>query len=258
MTVAGNSHVLAIYEGYQLIRRRLPPALMLSFIARGQHKIGYAVGSAAAFERREPRGTLLDLVEESEPTHLFLTWKGSQVNIRGLLLEGPAFDVILPDEGGRSVDPEVELIPCSAVESYVRASLEGDEDLAQLIERGKQSGASIWLMAPPPALPDAAVRERLGNESHFVARLGEIGLSAADVRIVDEAVRVRLHTLLLGAYRQFAAGHGVGFCPPPSRVAGAAGTLLPECWGADITHGSAAYGAAYLDELVAVAGAHDA
>jgi hypothetical protein len=253
MAVVGNSHVLTLLEGYQLVGGRLPAGLELSFIARGPQKIGYVVASPAGLERREPTGSLVDLVGELAATHLFVTWKGSQANLRGLLLSGPAFDVVLPADGERLPDPEIELVPCSAVEAYVRATLEGDEELALLIDRGLKRGAKVWLMGPPPALPVTAVRERLGNESHFAARLREIGISAADVQIVAAPVRVRLRTILLGVYREFAAAHGAGFCPPPSRVADEAGVLLPEFWGKDITHGSATYGAAYLQELLTLA-----
>lgn len=258
LTVAGNSHVVTVFEGYKLIRGQLPEALELSFIAQGQHRIGHAVGSRTGFEMGQASGTLVELVTGSDATHLFLIWEGSQVTVHGLLLEGPRFDVILPADRDRVADPGVELIPCSAVESQVRAPLDRDEQLSELIDRGIEGGARVWLMAPPPPLPEPAVRQRLGSEPHFAARLGELGLAAADVPVVAEAVRVRLHTLLLGVYRQFAADRGAEFCPPPARVADRAGLLLPACWGKDITHGSAAYGAAYLEELLAVVEGNDA
>jgi hypothetical protein len=258
IAIVGTSHVLTLFEGYQLIAGRLPARMELTFIAQGPHQVGYGVACSTGFERREPDGTLVELAARSGATHMFVSWKGSQVNIRGLLLQGPPFDVALPGEGERAFDPEVEMIPCSAVESYVHASLQADTQLAQLIEQGHERGAKIWLLGPPPALPEPAVRERLEHEPHFAGRLSEIGLTATDVRVVPSAVRVRLHALLLGVYRDFAAEHGAGFCPPPSSVADEAGLLLPDCWGKDITHGNAAYGAAYLRELVTIAVAdHD-
>jgi hypothetical protein len=252
MAVVGNSHVLTLLEGSQLGGGLLSSGLEITFIAQGPHRIGHAVASPAGLERREATGSMIDLLAESGATHIFVSWKGSQVNLRGLLLRGPAFDVVLPADVVPVANPEIELIPCAAVESYVRATLHGDEELAQLIDRGKKH-AKVWLMGPPPPLPELAVRERLGHESHFAARLSEIALTAADVRIVAAAVRVRLRSLLLGVYREFAAEHGAGFCPPPAHVADEAGLLLTRYWGQDITHGSAAYGAAYLQELVATA-----
>jgi hypothetical protein len=256
IAVVGTSHVLTLFEGYEVIAGELPSTLELAFIAQGPLRIGHAVVSPAGFERREPTGTLVDMVGESGATHVFVTWKGSQVNIRGLLLQGPAFDVVLPADGERLADAGVELIPCSVVESYVRKTLDREDDLSRLIERAQRRGAKVWMLGPPPVLPEMAVRERLGSESHFAARLGEIGLTAADVFIVPEAVRVRLRELLLGVYREFASEHGAGFCRPPSAVADEAGLLLPRYWGKDITHGNAAYGAAYLRDLVTVAAAN--
>ena len=253
MAVVGTSHILTLFEGYPVIAGRLPSGLELSFIAQGPRRIGYAVASAAGFERRDPKGTLVDLVAELDATHVFVSWKGSQTNIRGLLLQGPPFDVILPADGQRLVGAGVEIIPCSVVETYVRSTLDRENDLVQLIDAANRRGAKVWLMGPPPPLPETAVRERLGYESHFAGRLREIGLTAEDVHVVDEAVRVRLHTLLIGVYQKFAAERGAGFCPPPSHVTDEAGLLLPQYWGKDITHGNAAFGAAYLRDLVTVA-----
>jgi hypothetical protein len=257
--MVGNSHILTLFEGYRLVAAELPPGWELTFIAKGQHRIGHAVGSAAGIRLRQVSGNFLDLVGELAAQDVFVMWLGSQMNIRGLLMDGPvAFDVVLPSDGDRIIDPGVELIPCSVVESVVRASLDRDPVLAQVIERVQQRGARAWLMAPPHALPDEAVRERMGNESHFAARLREIGRSPADAAILPDPARVRLRALLLTAYRDWAAEHGAGFCPPPERVADVDGLLLPQYWGKDVTHGSAAYGAAYLHELVSVARAHHA
>jgi hypothetical protein len=258
LALVGNSHILTMFEGYQLKRAQLPERLEITFIAKGQHRIGYAVGSPAGIERRQPSEGLLDLVEALAASQIFVMWLGSQVNIRGLLLRGPAFDVLLPTEGDRPIDAAVELIPCSAVEFLVRRTLDADRELSELIDRAQHRGAKVWLMAPPHVLPDQAIRQRLENESHFAARLRQFGLSAEDANIVPELVRVRLRRLLLAAYRGYASEHGAGFSPPPDRVADEAGMLLPQYWGNDITHGSAAYGAAYLQELVAVAGGYRA
>ncbi len=255
MAVVGNSHVLTLFEGYEQMAGQLPPQLELTFIAKGQHRIGHAVGSSAGTKRRQLKGNFIDLVAQLDVSYVFVMWLGSQMNIRALLLQDRAFDVVLPEEGGRIIDPDVELIPCSVIETFVRNSLHTDPVLSQLIERAQGRGAKVWLMAPPPVLPDVAVRERLGSESHFATRLAEIGISAAEANILPEPARVRLRALLLNVYREFAAEHGAGFCPPPNRVADEAGVLLPQFWGRDITHGSAAYGAAYLHELVAVAAA---
>jgi len=255
VAVVGTSHVLTMFEGCRLIRDELPAGLEVSFIAQGPRRLGYAVVSPRGVESREPAGTLAQLVGDSSASHVFVSWRGSQANVRGLLLQGPPFDVVLPGEEERAIEPGVELIPCSAVEVAIRATLDRDDQLPQLIAAAKRRGARVWMMVPPPALPEAAVRERLGHESHFAARLGDIGLSAADVIVVAEPVRVRLHTLLLRVYRKFAADHGAGFCPPPPAVADARGLLLPRYWGRDVTHGNADFGAAYLRTLVSVAAA---
>jgi hypothetical protein len=173
-------------------------------------------------------------------------------------LKGPAFDVVMAADGVRAVDAGTELIPCSAVESFFKTTLQREEMLSLLIGRGKELGAKMWLMAPPPPLPGPAVRERLEKEPHFAARLAEIGLTGADVSLVAEPVRVRLHTLLLGVYRRFAEERGAGFCPPPARVVDESGLLRAQFWGTDITHGSADFGAAYLEEIVGTAVASDA
>ncbi len=254
----GNSHVLALFQGFEEIHAALPENVELTFIARGRYKIGYAAGSAAGYTVSSPAGTLADLMAGANPTHVFVVWQGNQVNVRALLLlDGPPFDVVLPEDGERALDPDVQLIPTSAVRAHVRASLE-DAELTELLVRAAGLGARAWLIGPPPPLPEAAVRERLNQEAHFADRLVATGLDAAGVAIVPEAVRVRLRALLLEAYRDFAVERGVGFCPPPASVADEAGLLLRRCWGRDITHGNGAYGAAYLERIVATALAPDA
>jgi hypothetical protein len=252
----GNSHILTLFEGYQLLGGQLPAGLELTFIAKGQQRIGYAVGSSSGTRRSQPSAGLVSLIDQLDVSDIFVMWLGSQANIRGLLLTGIAFDVVLPTDGYRLIDPNVQLIPCAVVEGVIRKSLEGTPELAEVIKAGRRRGARVWLMAPPHALPEKAVRERLTAESHFAARLAEIGISAGTANILPEPARVRLRELLLTAYREYATDHGAGFCPPPDRLADEEGKLLPRYWGKDITHGSAAYGAAYLQELIEVAGGY--
>lgn len=251
IALVGNSHVLTLFEGYPLISGQLPADLELTFVAQGQHKIGYARATSGQITQEFPRRTLVELVCELEAPDVFAMWLGSQINIRALLLEGPRFDAVLPTDGVRFIDPDVQVIPCSAIESFVRRTLDEAVELLEIVDTSRRRGARVWLLAPPHPLPEAAVRERLGKESHFATRLTDIGVSAVDVGIVPGAVRVRLRKLLLKAYADFAADHCAGFCPPPDHVADAEGMLTPGYWGKDITHGSAAYGAAYLQELVA-------
>src|SRR5262249_36514830 len=126
--VVGNSHVLTLFEGYQLIARELP-ACELTFIAKGRHKIGQAVAGPSGIEWPDPGGDLVERVARLDVADVFVMWRGSQVNIRGLLQQGPAFDVVLPDDPDRAFDPDIELIPCSAIESVVRSTLDTDEEL---------------------------------------------------------------------------------------------------------------------------------
>ena len=251
--IVGNSHVLTFLEGFRLLRERLPPGLELTFAAQGPKRVGCAIGSASGLEERHPAGTLAELVSELAADDVFLIWRGSQANVRALLLQGPAFDLLLPAEGERVPDPGAELIPVSVFESVMRDTLDRDADLPGLLAAARRGGARVWLLGPPPPLPEAAVRERLEHEPHFKARLREIGVAPAGARIVAEPTRVRLHAVLLDVYRGFARDSGVGFVAPPPGTAGPDGLLPPACWGGDITHGGPRYGAAYLEELLALA-----
>src|SRR5262249_58805513 len=94
---------------------------------------------------RQVDGNLLDLAGEQPARDVFVMWLGSQVNVRGLLLQGRAFDVVLPADGDRIIDPNVQLIPCLAVVSLVRRTLDRDPVLTQLIERAREGGARVWL-----------------------------------------------------------------------------------------------------------------
>jgi hypothetical protein len=263
IAVVGNSHAVTLIEGSREIAGHLPVGVHMSFIAQidgGQfvesHR-WFVTLSAAGFERREWQGTLTDVVTQSDLTHLFILWRGNQLSIRATLLDGPEFDVVLPSDLDRPPDPGVEVIPCSVFQTIVRTSLANDRDLGDLISTSHRSGAHLWMLAPPPLLPDQAVRDRLTQQPQFVARLSQLGLAPDEVRLVPSRVRARLRSLLLDVYSDFAAEQGVGFIPPPMASSDDAGMLLPEYWGPDVTHGNAAYGAAYLRELLRVAGADD-
>jgi hypothetical protein len=263
IAVVGNSHAVTLIEGSREIAGHLPAEVHMSFIAQidggefvKSHR-WFVTLSAAGFERCEWQGTLSDVVTQSDLTHLFVLWRGNQLSIRATLLDGPEFDVVLPSDLDRPADPRVEVIPCSVFQSIVRTSLADDRVLGDLISASRRSGARLWMLAPPPLLPDQAVRDRLAQQPQFVARLSQFRRAPDDVRLVPSRVRARLRSLLLDVYSDFAIKQGVGFVPPPMESSDDAGMLLPKYWGTDVTHGNAAYGAAYLREVLRVAGADD-
>lgn len=250
--MVGNSHAVTLIHGSPGVAGDLPAGMSVSFIAKTDKRRWHVTASAAGFERHEWTGTVADVVSQANARHVFLLWRGNQLIIRGLLLDGPEFDVVLPSDA-EPAEPTVRLIPCSALESYVRATLSGDDDLQQVLDASRRSGAHLWMLAPPPLLPDVAIRERLAQQPQFASRLEQLGLAADNVRLVPARVRLRLQGLLLGVYRAFAAEQGAGFIPAPAEAFDDAGMLREEYWGTDVTHPHPDYGAAYLRKLFDVA-----
>ena len=172
------------------------------------------------------------------------------MNVRALLLTGPAFDLILPSDREYAENPEVQLIPYGVVESFIRNSLEHDDELIEVLTALRNKFVRACLLGPPPPLPESAVRTRLGQSPYFVEAMQQMSLTIDDAIIVSDPVRSRLYSVLLETYASFATAHGVDFVPPPTAALTEDGMLASAFWGEDVTHGNALYGAAYMDELL--------
>lgn len=245
----GQSHSLALLEGASSLGTDLPDGLEISFVADWRGTLLRAKVSSAACERSEPTTDLRCLSEAAAAAYVFLLWWGNQVNLRALLQVGPPFDVVLPTDT-EAPEPEAELVPCSAVEAYVRKSLAGDGVLPDVLAQAHEHGSSVCFLAPPPPLPSEAVRDRLAQSPHWMPVLDELGLRAADAEIVADRVRVRLRALLLEEYESFASDHGASFLLPPQEATDDAGLLREEFWSTDVSHANPLYGVLYLRQLL--------
>ena len=252
--IAGHSHVLALLRGYEIRLGRcdLPSDLELIFLLTDF--------PGAVVQCRSSSGGVMDhhllapvpaVVDEIEPTHVALMWSGNQLNVRALLLTGSSFDVVLPSDNEIPIDPAVELVPCSVVESYVRNTLDGDAVLGNLLVGAAARDAAVCLLGPPPPLPESAVRERLAQSPHFAAVMSQMHLAVAEAQIVPDDVRRRMRTIAIDAYRKFAQSRGAEFLPPPVAAADDTGMLGAPYWGTDATHGNGEYGAMYLEDVLA-------
>ncbi len=177
-------------------------------------------------------------------------WLGNQMSVRALLVNGPPFDVLLPNEDRHDVDPSLQLIPYSVVRSSVAARLEKDPALLSILDTLRDREIRVCLLGPPPPLPEPAARERLAQSPHFVAVMEELNLNPADARIVADPVRNRLRSVMLETYGSFAASHGADFVPPPEEATDQAGMLAAPYWTDDVTHGNSAYGTLYMREVL--------
>jgi hypothetical protein len=80
--------------------------------------------------------------------------------------------------------------------------------------------------------------------------MNQIKLDPADARIVSDAVRRRMRTIALDAYRSFATSREADFVAPPASAEDDAGMLGEAYWGTDATHGNGEYGAMYLQDVL--------
>jgi hypothetical protein len=202
------------------------------------------------FIRQRKKQSLAKLVQGARPTHLALVWGGNQMNVRAHISDSRPFDVLLPTDTETAIDPAVELIPCSAVESYVRSSLVNHETLQELQDAATTMGLPVCMMETPPPLPAAAIRERLLNEPYWVGIMRELGISASDARIVPDSVRAKLWQLLISTYKTFAAERDYEFLELPDTMVDSHGMLESKYWGTDSTHANTEYGSTSLEIIV--------
>ncbi len=173
------------------------------------------------------------------------------MNLRALISTGQPFDVLLPTtDAAYSIDPAVELIPCSVVESYVRNSLVNHSTLDELHEAATVMKLPVSLLGTPPPLPESAVRERLMNEPHMVGVMSEAGMGASDAVIVPDRVRATLWKILISTYKDFAAERAYQFLELPDSMVDSQGMLESDYWGEQATHANEKYGAAALDTII--------
>lgn len=248
--VIGQSHVRALLDGYETLAREHqgpPEGVEAAFVVSRPDRVVLATWKTDGFVRGKPKKSLLDVVASWDPTRVVLAWGGNQMNLRALVATDRPFDVLLPSSNPEMpLDPGIELIPCSVVDSFVRQRLEGNDTLRELIAECAHRTRPVGMLVPPPSVPERAVRERLGDEPHFIKVLEYLQKDASDVPIVPDQVRQRLWTLMAATYRSFAVGNGLDVLEPPADAIDGNGMLASDYWGRDATHANAAYGATTL------------
>jgi hypothetical protein len=253
--VIGQSHVRALLEGYETMagaRWELPDGVEASFVVSRPDRVVLTSWKKDGFVRDKPKKSLSDVVAPVDPTRVVLAWGGNQMNMRALVATDRPFDVLLPsDDPQTPPDPGIELIPCSVIDGFVRKRLEGNDMLRELIIECARRSRPIAMLVPPPPLPERAVRERLGDEPHFVKVLEHLRRDATDVPIVPDPVRQRLWALMAGTYRSFATTNGLDVLEPPADSFDDRGMLAADCWGQDATHANATYGVSTLRTVFA-------
>jgi hypothetical protein len=250
--VIGQSHVRALLDGYEALARAdgAPDGVEASFVVSRPDRVVLTAWKNDGFVRDKPKKSLSEVVASFDPTRVVLAWGGNQMSLRALVATDRPFDVLLPSsEPHAPLDPGIELIPCSVVDGFVRNRLEGNDTLRALIVECAHRNRPIGMLVPPPPVPERAVRERLGDEPHFVKVLEHLHKDATDVPIVPDDVRQRLWTLMAGTYRSFAVGNGLDVLDPPADAFDDNGMLASAYWGRDATHANAAYGVSTLEKV---------
>jgi hypothetical protein len=251
--VIGQSHVRALLDGYETLaraRQTSADGVETAFVVSRPDRVVLTRWKNDGFERDKPKKSLSDVVASFDPTRVLLAWGGNQMNLRALVATDRPFDVLLPSADPHApVEPGVELIPCSVIDGFVRNRIEGNDILRQLIAESARGKRPVGMLVPPPPIPERAVRERLGDEPHFIKVLEHLHKDATDVPIVPDPVRQRLWTLMAGVYRSFAAGNGLDILEPPADAFDDSGMLTSTYWGEDATHANAAYGVSALQKV---------
>jgi hypothetical protein len=183
-----------------------------------------------------------------ETDHVAVLWYGAQVSTHFTLAVGPEFDVMLSD--GSAV--EGQIIPRVAIEELLRSTVEDDpafRTIAGVLAASAVAGKPSFL-GPPPPLPIATVRERLGTETYFAERAGELDVELATAPLIPDHVRAKVWKLLMSVYAAIAERHGGRLIPPPDEAVDETGLLAPAFWSHDITHANENYGRAYLRRIL--------
>jgi len=258
IVVIGQSNARALLDGYECMvrdRPERPGAAEVTVVMKRPKDLAINSWGPDGHQRRIEPHTMSEVLTQIGPTHVVLMWGGNQMNLRAMLATGPPFDVILPPALGEAdYAPDSVLVPCAAVVAYVRNRFDGNAELGDVLATTGPLNAKCLFLAPPPPLPGTAVRERLRDEAHFIRVMKELGVDAATVKLVPDAVRQKLWVLLISTYQALAAEQDSAFLPPPAGTTDAHGMLDERFWGVDATHASAEYGMRYMDEVLSWAG----
>jgi hypothetical protein len=251
--VIGQSHVRALLDGYEPFANgsQVPSdRVETSFVVSRPDRVVLSRWKDGGVVRDKPKKSLRDVVASVDPTRAALAWGGNQMNLRALVATDRPFDVLLPSVDPHTpVDPGVELIPCSAIDRFVRDRMEGNQMFRDLIAEFTRLDRPVAMLVPPPPVPERAVRQRLGDEPHFIKVLEHLHKDATDVPIVPDPVRQRLWSVMAGTYRSVAAGNGLDVIEPPTDAFDDSGMLASAYWGDDATHANAAYGTSTLRKV---------
>jgi hypothetical protein len=252
--VVGQSHVRALLDGFEQLARSgsdLPQRTEASFVTSRPDNLVVTTRRPDGSERKSPKVSLAELAGQIGPNHVVLAWGGNQMNVRALLATGRPFDFVLPgSDATPQPDPDVELIPCAVIGSYVRQRLDDNEMLGQLLDRATGTDTPVTVLGPPPPLPEDAVRQRLSDSPHFVGVMEKLGMVASEVPIVPDPVRGRLWVLMITAYRTFAEHRDLDFVEPPAATIDGRGMLASPYWSTDATHANADYGALVMEAIL--------
>ena len=177
---------------------------------------------------------------------------GGMMDSRAMIAGARSFDVVVAGAPHRAVSSDTEVIPSVIPTELVRHTLrDSSTHLVAAVDLCRRMEARrITLLAPPPPLPGAAVRDRLGHGPVWPERLAEMGVGAEDVPLVPDGVRHRLWLLSVSAYRDVADELGVEFIAPPAEAQDPQGMLREEFWrDHDAVHANGAYGTLYLQKV---------
>lgn len=189
----------------------------------------------------------LAVVEQDSPAGYFLSLRGNEYNVLGLVNHPTPFDFVLKEQPHLPVRKNVEIIPYYQVRETLFEMIKGTillsiQVFSAVLER------SLFFIEPPPPIPD---------NQHIACYPGAFKHKANTLGISPPLHRYKLWRLQSLLIQEECRKHAITFLPVPQTARDNHGGCLKKgYWAADPTHANARYGALVIAQIDALRQAH--
>ncbi|SDZ13421.1 hypothetical protein [Nitrosomonas sp. Nm33] len=174
---------------------------------------------------------------------LFLSIRGNEHNVLGLVQHPRPFDFVLPTEPDISLDACSDLVPYEAVKATLARIKKPAVELITHL-RGRVKCPVLVLETPPPNPSEEHISRYPGG---FQEKMRSQGISPA-------ALRYKLWRTHSAVLKEACDTIGATFIPVPSNTMNPEGFLVEKAWQREPTHGNIWYGVQVLTQLLVAAG----